>query len=644
MLATPLGAWEGGARTSASAAAALAGSGLLQLLVPADCAGRLIGKKGVNIQELQSRTGAKVQLSDLGQDEKLVEVAGPRQCVDDAAVCLVTDLARIQKLYIAGSKLSGLSSQVDLTALVPEDLSDWIEKDLSSEVQHLSDVDAPAAVEEDENIAGDTSEVAAAAAEAIKDAGIAAAPSKLELHGFAEVGGQRFRRLHLSGKPANISQVLRLLSLRLRRCSRWAAAQAKEPAWQLLKEIELDEEKDPEEDFVSTENFFLGLPEGAAGLLSAGAHAELLAQIREDTGAATRVQGAKTSSDEEEPSCLEIAGSFWPKLAALLEMSTLLLQLQPQPHSRLAEQDVQSEVLELWLKSTGPCAFARKEALQLVATASPAVSVTAAGRSIPCRIVLRLAGPRAAICAAALALGRESERKALASERKNGPPTLLVEYLARWFGRDASRLLRERQEGFSKRSQKRSACSDLERPAKRTPVTSEAMNVVEGPALPDGCTDALAAASFVLPCSEAVELVARETAVEEEEESDDEEAVGLLNPLLAPGLDEATGSANVIEANGPKLLLEAYSEEADKDEPEEEEEVEHARSSSEDEEAQPAAPSGMDESQPQVATNEQHAVEEQESDSDSDYYRSGPEEDPLWMRRQAILKKLSAMA
>lgn len=33
----------------------------------------------------------------------------------------------------------------------------------------------------------------------------------------------------------------------------------------------------------------------------------------------------------------------------------------------------------------------------------------------------------------------------------------------------------------------------------------------------------------------------------------------------------------------------------------------------------------------------------QASDSDSDYYRPGPAEDPLWARRQAILSKLAGM-
>ncbi|CAE8604563.1 unnamed protein product, partial [Polarella glacialis] len=124
--------WDGGTRTSAATAAAASGAGLLQLLIPADCAGRVIGKKGQNIQELQSRTGARVQLSDFGADEKLMEVAGPRQSVDDASALLVNDIARFQKsapLQSAAPRSSRLGSGVtgvELTALVPEELADWV--------------------------------------------------------------------------------------------------------------------------------------------------------------------------------------------------------------------------------------------------------------------------------------------------------------------------------------------------------------------------------------------------------------------------------------------------------------------------------------------------------------------------------------
>ncbi|CAE8710577.1 unnamed protein product, partial [Polarella glacialis] len=280
-----------------------------------------------------------------------------------------------------------------------------------------------------------------------------------------------------------------------------------EPPWQLLRDEqrqrrllqgsdeflddqELDGEEDGvEDDFVSTENFVLALPRGAAGKLGkgGGAHAELLAQIREDTGAATRVSGS-TDSDSASGSSLEIAGCYGAKLRALLEVSALLLQMAPLPLTGAPPEGSDpeppaasdQEALEIWLRSSGPFSFTAEEASKLVSIASASASAEFVPSGAPGRSALRLAGPRASVCAAALAIGRQIERKAVAHERSHGPPVLLVEYLTRWFGLDASRLLKRQR---LRRGQKRR--SDDRPEQVNWPAEDEWPGVEEGPSLPE---------------------------------------------------------------------------------------------------------------------------------------------------------------
>ncbi|CAJ1356633.1 unnamed protein product, partial [Effrenium voratum] len=141
-----------------------------------------------------------------------------------------------------------------------------------------------------------------------------------------------------------------------------------------------------------------------------------------DSGAAARV-----SSKPGESASVEIAGSYWSKMRALLEISAVVMQMQ-----------AESPKLGLCLREE------KLSVEEAVEAAKPFTPDARAGARRAGRFVLELVGPAAPVCGAAMAVCRESERKALALERKQGPPGLLVDYLARWFGRDAGRMLRER--------------------------------------------------------------------------------------------------------------------------------------------------------------------------------------------------------
>eukprot|EP00913_Durusdinium_trenchii_P022995 g21591.t1 len=384
------------------------------------------GKDGCVI--LQSRSGARVQLSDLGLEEKIIEVTGPCRCVDTACSLLVVDLAHIQKLQVAGCKLGVRSAEVEVSALIPEALSQWAEEDLLA--QHFDAGVEPEVSEE----ARDVAEISTAAAEAAR-----ARPSKrsrdvpellMDLLGFAEVSGTRFRRLHLVGRPGNVSAALRAVRQRLRRFGRWKAANITElPAVNFNGRLFVPRrprprssgEEVPElKNFVSTENVFLRLDAGLAARLS-GPAAEVLAQIKEE--------GRKGPGKHDEAagaSCLEIAGTCSSKLRALVEICHLLLHL-PQ----------ESPQVELWLRGEGPCAFTLEEALALAESTARAGHAPIHAESTtnrprrPKRVVVQLSGSAAAVGASAVALWRESERKAWLHERKHGPPALLVDYFSR---------------------------------------------------------------------------------------------------------------------------------------------------------------------------------------------------------------------
>eukprot|EP00435_Cladocopium_sp_Y103_P069762 s17_g33.t3 len=433
-------------RTAASKAAANTGSNLLHLVVPENFAGRLIGKKGANVQELQSRTGARVQLSDLGLEEKLVEIAGSCQCVDNACSLLVADLARIQKFQFAGCKLGLRSAEVELSVLIPEELATWASNELQSHRFTSTTMGEAGEVLAEQHARAEISEIALAAAEAAERSRMGDLPLLMEVLGFAEVTGRRYRRVRLVGKPQSVSEALQLVRQRLRRYLRWSAVVSCEPPWQLLEE-ELDlMDGEIAGDYVSTENFVLGATKQLSELPS-GDYTELLNQIKEDSGAATRVH----SSDAAHGNCIEIAGSYLSKLHALLDLSALLWQLpgRAAPGEAGEEEPVAPGAqVTLHLRSVGPCAFTAEEALRLARSRSATATAVGGGdRSV----LIQLSGAQAAVCSTAMALFRESERKAWLHERKHGPPALLVDYLSRWFGRDAGRLLRERQERGTKR-------------------------------------------------------------------------------------------------------------------------------------------------------------------------------------------------
>lgn len=405
----PLGAGGIGGHADTLRAADAAG-GTLRFLVPSEHAGRLIGRHGTRIRDIQQRSGTRVQLSEKG-DERLVEVTGLVEGIDEAVTMMLDDLARAQRPLAPPLGSDIVAAHVSIAALVPVDLVGWF----------LGD--------------GNRSPV-------LKSGGVVVILGSLE--------AETEKRVTLQGDPGPISVALRLLSLRLRRRARWASAGAAEPPWYLC---DTRAAGDPDDSFISTVNFRLALPRGGVAVLGgSGVHNALLSQIREDTGAAIRVHSAAESFRSQ---WLEIAGNYGAKLHALLEMSCLLMLLP-----RGAEVSDPGEggslcVLEVLLPEAGASALPRSEAKKIAerAIAATTADITSAsvdlvsrasetraearGINVPCGegdAFVRLRGRRAVCCAAALALGRATEARAAAHEREHGPPPLLIDYLARWFG------------------------------------------------------------------------------------------------------------------------------------------------------------------------------------------------------------------
>lgn len=549
-----------------------------------------------------------MQLSDLGLEEKLVEIAGSCQCVDNACSLLVADLARIQKFQFAGCKLGLRTAEVELAVLIPEELGTWASTELQTHGFTSGAGDAEVLAEQI-SARAEISEIALAAAEAEPlRSRMAEVPLLVEVLGFAEVTGRRYRRVRLVGKPGGVSEALQLVRQRLRRYLRWSAVVSCEPPWQLLLEDLMDGEIAG--DYVSTENFVLG----ATPRLSepAGDYAELLNQIKEDSGAATRVH---SKSDALDIDCIEIAGSYLSKLHALLDLCALLWQL---PQEEAVAPGAQ---VTLHLRSVGPCSFTAEEALRVARSRSATATALVGGgdRSV----VIQLSGAQAAVCATAICLCRESERKAWFNERKHGPPALLVDYLSRWFGRDAGRLLRERQDRGN-RGTKRGHHDGHE--VKR-PKTADPPLSVEGPVLGP------------LP--------------EDKAENQETGEAAMVDPEAA----EASSSEETELPSAetlPFFVVSQASSAHSPDECEQKEDKPEAPSpaTSDEEEPSPveiAAPLAEVLHGPADDINKGDMVEAAEavdmvSDSDSDYYRPGPQEDPLWAKRQEILNKLKGLA
>eukprot|EP00438_Fugacium_kawagutii_P025638 Skav209569 [mRNA] locus=scaffold281:125565:126563:- [translate_table: standard] len=330
--------------------------------------------------------------------------------------------------------------------------------------------------------------------------------------------------------------------------------------------------------------------------MASGDFAELLFQIKEDSGAATRV-----SNEGKWPS-VEIAGSCSSKLHALLDLSALLWQHELQPGAP-------GEVKVL-LRSQGPCGFTAEEALRLARTRSVTATASVGGD----RLGIQLLGSQVAVCSTAILLCREAEQKAWFNERKHGPPALLVDYLSRWFGRDAGQLLQQRQRR-TKRGQDDllswvAADDDVKKP--RTAAQAP-MITVEGPPLPQDEDSAK------------VPKDSKDTDASKADASSSDEDLELPSaetlPLFVDRSSLLDNSADPIAEEEPASPPRNT--------------VESAASS--EEEPVPPGPTALATEQPAV-----EADDDLVSDSDSDYYRPGPQEDPLWAKRQEILKKLKA--
>lgn len=355
------------------------GACLLRFLVQTESAGKLIGRRGARIHEVQVRTGTRVQLIDRGE-EKLVEVMGSRASIDEAIALMMGDLVHAQRPNTDG--------QLSIAVLIPEALVGWISG---------TDGKMPALT------IGDLS---------------------VSLLGSWDSYSER--RVLLRGGFGPVCHSLQVLNLRLRRHARWVSTGMHDLPWELC---DLHNEGDPADGFFSTENFRLGLQDSTSKLLSGnGVHGILLAQIQEDSGSAIRVQ---TDTDSTGQSWIEIAGSFSAKLRALLEVASLLLLLTESANNSADANGV----LDFLLPATGPSSLTCEEVKQLPVVAASLYSIDRQND----RIVLRLRGRRTTCCTAVLAIGRETEKRAAEYERLHGPPPLLIDYLARWFGRDLHR-------------------------------------------------------------------------------------------------------------------------------------------------------------------------------------------------------------
>lgn len=352
------------------------GAGLLRFLVQTESAGKLIGRRGARIHEVQVRTGTRVQLIDRGE-EKLVEVMGSRASIDEAIALMMGDLVHAQRPNTDG--------QLSIAVLIPEALVGWISG---------TDGKMPALTIDD-----------------------------LSVSLLGSWDSYSERRVLLRGGFGPVCQSLQVLNLRLRRHARWVSTGMHDLPWELC---DLHDEGDPADGFFSTENFRLGLQDSTSKLLSGnGVHGALLAQIQEDSGSAIRVQ---TDTDSTGQSWIEIAGSFSAKLRALLEVASLLLLLTESADNSADA----SGVLDFLLPAVGPSSLTCEEVRHLPVVAASLHSIDRQND----RIVLRLRGRRTTCCTAVLAIGRETEKRAAEYERLHGPPPLLIDYLARWFGRD----------------------------------------------------------------------------------------------------------------------------------------------------------------------------------------------------------------
>eukprot|EP00401_Gymnodinium_catenatum_P025929 CAMPEP_0117467904 /NCGR_PEP_ID=MMETSP0784-20121206/5900_1 /TAXON_ID=39447 /ORGANISM="" /LENGTH=824 /DNA_ID=CAMNT_0005261895 /DNA_START=16 /DNA_END=2488 /DNA_ORIENTATION=+ len=373
---------------------------VLRLLVPGEWGGRLIGRQGSRIQETQARSGSRIQLTDVG-DEKLVEISGSRHCVDEAVQLMVHEFVRAADEGIHGHRhgreqeaVPRAGRHVSISALVPTKLAEWIEGANSGE--------SP-----------------------LKVPGLSVA-----LVGSYEIDSTD-RRLALQGPTSAVCRTLKLLCLRLRYHARWAWAGSAALPWELCNQ---QHEGDPASNFVSAENFRLGLPFGTDREDFFSQNKKVLTQIQEDTGAVIRVQTAESGR----PPCVEIAGTFGAKLPALLEVASLLVLTGRQTEEPSAETHARDCILKILLPESSPSAIETEE-IDRCAASFGACAMASGKRCGDLLSVTIVAHARVACCAAVMAVARASERRAAAHEAEHGPPPLIIDYLTRWCGKAGAR-------------------------------------------------------------------------------------------------------------------------------------------------------------------------------------------------------------
>jgi len=391
------------------------GSGVLQLCIGTDAAGKLIGRRGARIHEVQVRSGTRVQIIDRG-DETLVEVAGECANIEEALHLILSDLANNPVHRPAPDPRETVTAgPISVAVILPDALVEWI--------------------------SGPDGEASPFAISGLS----------VTVLGAWDVLGEN--KVRLKGALGNVFQGLRVLNEKLGRHARWASTGMYDMPWELC---DVREEGDPADVFFSTENFRLRLREGTAKLLSGDtAQGTLLTQIQEDSGSAIRVQmKPETAGGLGNYSWIEIAGSFGAKLRALLEVASLLLLME----APKAESSGTNSMLEMIMPTTGPCSVTSEDVWQLPGAQA---TVTAVERWKD-KLVVSLRGRRRTCCSAALSLARMSERRAVEHERKHGPAPLLIDYLARWFGRGTSRTLQSFMAGVSDERKRR--LSELQLP------------------------------------------------------------------------------------------------------------------------------------------------------------------------------------
>ncbi|CAK0881581.1 unnamed protein product, partial [Prorocentrum cordatum] len=138
------------------------------------------------------------------------------------------------------------------------------------------------------------------------------------------------------------------------------------------------EEGDPQDDFLSTENLRLVVPDNAVEVLSpGGAHSTTLAQIREESGAAVRLHAGAAGKGEAatvgtSSGTVEIAGCYGTKLRALLQVASLLLQLCGRAAGRAQAGGLS---LQMLLPSAGPSAVRPEDVRELASAEGVEVKV-----------------------------------------------------------------------------------------------------------------------------------------------------------------------------------------------------------------------------------------------------------------------------